>query len=106
MGPSEPAIECFVRVGVAIGCSSGNGWLEELDLPCIGVEPGAYAERQGPLGLDVPDGKAVGHRNTERLKVLGEYFIVTEGAVASRPIEPGEPADQHARQPAQSSDKT
>ena len=54
----------MVRVGVAIVLTTSvHRGLQQLELAGIRVEPGADAERQGPLVVDVADRKAVAHRD-------------------------------------------
>ncbi len=78
-----------------------DGCLEQLELAAAGVEAGAHAQRQGPLVVDVPDGEAVGDRDTERQEIVREDLVEAERAIAHRALELGEPAHGDAGEPLQ-----
>ena len=69
--------------------------------PAAGIEPGADAERQGPLVVDMPDREAERDRHAERLEVGREDLVEAEGTVAHVALQLGESPDGHPGQAGQ-----
>src|SRR5689334_17717046 len=77
---------------------SGDGRLEKLRLTLIGIEPGTDSQRQGPLGLDVTNGKAVRYRNAQWAEIRRQNLVKSECTIAVGALELGKPTDQYPAQ--------
>src|SRR5215218_4597333 len=67
--------------------------LQQLELSVICVQTGANAERECPLGLDVSDREAIGHRDPEGTEIGREHLVKAESPVGGGAIHLGKPAD-------------
>jgi hypothetical protein len=54
---------------------SGHAAFKQVDRTGVGIEPGPDTDRQGPLVVDVADGKAASGGNAERLEVVAEHLV-------------------------------
>ena len=49
-----------------------------VERPGTGIQAGAHAERQGPLGVDVAEREPEGDRNAEGQEIVTEHLVESE----------------------------
>src|SRR4051794_29816120 len=80
--------------------------LEQPQFAGIRIEAGANTEGKGPLGGDMPYGKAIGDGNAERLEIGGQHFIEAERSVTIGSLHLGEAPDDHPAKPFEDVDES
>src|SRR5215208_449228 len=91
---------------MVVGTGSDHCRLQQLQLTGIRVQLSGHTQWEGPLSIDVADGKTIGHGNAQRTEVGGEDLIEPERPVSRGSFKLSESPDSYAGEIAECADQS